>query len=85
MSEFTDNLNIGPRTKEEAHKQGLTGWNLRCNQCGDYGASWVPDTRPTWGALALCPLHQGELEGERERHRNTMNTLTQVYFEQVGA
>ena len=83
MTEFTDSLNLGPRTMDEARKQGLPGWNIRCNYCGDYGATWVTDMRPEWGALALCPLHEGQLLGEQERHRKVMDELTQVNFEQV--
>lgn len=83
MSEFIDSLNLGPRTMAEAHKQRLPGWNIRCNHCGDYGASWVTDMRPGWGALALCPLHEGLLRGEQARHRRNMKDLTQVNFEQV--
>lgn len=83
MSEFTDSLNLGPRTIDEARHHALPGWNIRCNHCGDYGASWIHDLRTGRGALALCPLHKGLLLNEQERHQKAMDDLTQVNFEQV--
>jgi hypothetical protein len=52
---------------EKEAREGLVfGWNLRCNVCGSYGATWqdrVLDkpARPKWGALALCPFHKKRL------------------------
>jgi hypothetical protein len=58
------------------------GWNLRCNRCGGYGASWIPGMRPGWGSLALCYPHKAELVAEQGRHARAMQRLTAVNFEQ---
>lgn len=71
-----------PLTREEAKERRIRGWNLRCNHCGSYGATWHPDMRPGWGALALCPGHSEELGREQARHATEMERLTQVNFEQ---
>jgi hypothetical protein len=69
-------------TPDEARWLGLQGWNLRCNRCGLYGATWVPNQRPGWGALALCQPHAYELREEVERHDKAMRALREVRFEQ---
>jgi hypothetical protein len=58
------------------------GWNLRCNNCGGYGATWIPKMRPGWGALALCYPHKSELEAMQRRHAAELAALTTVQFEQ---
>jgi hypothetical protein len=66
------------------------GWNLRCNRCGTYGATWTGQRgseayrteRPGWGALALCQPHHDELDAEYERHRRALDTLRHVRYEQ---
>jgi hypothetical protein len=74
---------VGPfPTAAEAAAAGLTGWNLRCNRCGGYGAHWLPGRRPGWGALALCRPHQEALVLEEIRHRRALEELTAVNFEQ---
>lgn len=69
-------------TAEEAARAGRMGWNLRCNYCGGYGASWIRGMRPGWGALALCHPHGAELNQMRNRHQSELAALTSVYFEQ---
>lgn len=68
-----------PQEAAEAH---LTGWNLRCNVCGLYGATWVPKMRPGWGALALCEPHAQQLRNLQRRHKDELDELTTVKYEQ---
>jgi hypothetical protein len=72
-------------TREEARERCYQGWNLRCNRCGTYGASWLAGERPGWGALALCPLHEAELVKEHQRHRLALRSLRAVNYEQEPA
>lgn len=72
-------------TPEEARDAGLTGWNLRCNSCGKYGAQWVPGMRPGWGDLALCHPEAKHLAAMQARHRHELGALTTVRFEQPPA
>lgn len=72
-----------PLSAEDAKARFLTGWNVRCNFCGDHGAKWIRGERPGWGALALCELHEDELRTELLRHRAVMNRLRTIKFEQV--
>lgn len=69
-------------TVDDAKAACVSGWNLRCNRCGGYGANWIPGMRPGWGALALCRPHQAELTAEERRHADAMRELTAVRFEQ---
>lgn len=70
-------------TAEEAMDAGAQGYNLRCNRCGTFGATWTDLTeRPGWGSLALCPLHKQELADEHARHQAALAVLRQVNFEQ---
>lgn len=67
---------------DEARARGLPGWNIRCNVCGSFGADWIPDLRPGWGALAACPSCAALIEREQKRHRDAMAQLAAVRFEQ---
>jgi hypothetical protein len=67
---------------ELAAAAGLSGWNLRCNRCGRWGADWVDGQRPGWGALALCDPHAVELADELRRHERALAELRRVVFEQ---
>ncbi len=59
------------------------GWNLCCNRCGTYGATWTEGAeRPGWGSLALCPTHRAELVAEYRRHRQALDVLCAVCYEQ---
>jgi hypothetical protein len=73
-------------TADIARQAGVEGWNLRCNRCGTYGATWtdssVRDERPGWGALALCPPHKRELADEHRSHAYRLAKLRQVNFHQ---
>lgn len=73
-------------TEGEARTAGLPGWNIRCNRCGTFGATWTDNAvrteRPGWGALALCPPHKRELEEEHERHAAALRRLREVNYEQ---
>lgn len=69
-------------TAEEAAAAHRVGWNLHCNSCGGYGATWIPKMRPGWGALALCYPHEKELYAMQRRHAEELRTLTTVKFEQ---
>lgn len=69
-------------TAEEARAAAVLGWNLRCNRCGQYGATWIPKMRPGWGSLALCRPHAVELDAEQNRHGHAMRALVAVNFEQ---
>jgi len=69
-------------TAEEAAAAGRSGWNLRCNSCGGYGATWIPDMRPGWGSLALCYPHEKELYAMQRRHQQELAALVTVNFEQ---
>lgn len=69
-------------TAEEAAAAHRMGWNLRCNNCGGYGATWIPGMRPGWGSLALCYPHERELEAMQRRHADELRALTAVRFEQ---
>jgi hypothetical protein len=69
-------------SKEQAREQALPGWNIRCNLCGSYGASWLMKARPGWGALALCPTHREEYLAELARHDKAIATLSVINFEQ---
>jgi len=69
-------------SKEEARKAHRMGWNLRCNACGTYGALWVPNERPGWGSLAMCPECKADLDAEYRRHHNALRILRAVNFEQ---
>lgn len=69
-------------TPEAAADAGLIGWNLRCNRCGGYGATWVLNMRPGWGDLALCYPHEKELYAVQRRHANELAAVTAVNFEQ---
>ena len=73
---------VTPLTRDEAREQGLSGWNVRCNRCGSYGASWHSGRRPGWGDLALCKPHSIELAEELERHEKAMRVLCEVQFDQ---
>lgn len=84
MSSKRDEHLYGPPlpTAEKAADAGRMGWNLRCNRCGGYGATWIPGMRPGWGALALCFPHRDALVREENRHARAMTALTEVNFEQ---
>lgn len=69
-------------TAEEAANAGRMGWNLRCNSCGGYGATWIPGMRPGWGALALCHPDKKALEQMQRRHADELATLATINFEQ---
>lgn len=69
-------------TPDEAADAHLIGWNLRCNRCGGYGATWVVGMRPGWGSLALCYPHERELRAAQRRHADEVKELTAVRFEQ---
>lgn len=69
-------------TAEEAADAHRIGWNLRCNNCGGYGATWIPKMRPGWGSLALCHPDRTALESMQRRHADELATLTTVHFEQ---
>lgn len=69
-------------TPEEAAAAHIIGWNLRCNRCGRYGATWIPNMRPGWGSLALCYPHKRELESVQRRHAGELAEVTAVNFEQ---
>ena len=69
-------------TAEEAAAAHRMGWNLRCNNCGGYGATWIPQMRPGWGSLALCHPDRKALEDMQRRHADELRTLTTVNFEQ---
>jgi len=69
-------------TAEEAATTGRIGWNLRCNNCGGYGATWIPGMRPGWGALALCNPDAKALQAMQLRHSAELKALTVVNFEQ---
>ena len=69
-------------TKKEARERCLLGWNLRCNLCGSYGALWINEARPGWGALALCPEHKQEWHDEQIRHSKEVSRLRTINFEQ---
>lgn len=69
-------------TAEEAAAAHRMGWNLRCNSCGGYGATWIPGMRPGWGSLALCHPDRRELEAMQRRHSDELKTLTTINFEQ---
>lgn len=69
-------------TKEEARAQGLQGWNIRCNLCGEYPAGWITAARPGWGDLALCPDHAVEYKDEVMRHDREIRRLRTINFEQ---
>ncbi|MGW3383284.1 hypothetical protein ACWDCO_24250 [Streptomyces albogriseolus] len=71
-------------TADEAAAAGRMGWNLRCNSCGGYGATWIPGMRPGWGALALCHPHKAALEAMQRRHAQELSALTTIRFEQNG-
>jgi hypothetical protein len=71
-----------PLTMEQALQRGMLGWSVRCNRCGSYGAEWLPNERPGWGSLALCPEHTRELRDETARHYRALQTLRAVNFEQ---
>ncbi|MDI9887330.1 MULTISPECIES: hypothetical protein [Streptomyces] len=84
MTTKTTRDRFGPpkNTPEEAAQAGLIGWNLRCNSCGGYGATWIPGMRPGWGALALCYPHEKALQAMQRRHAEELKALTAVHFEQ---
>jgi hypothetical protein len=69
-------------TLVEAKEAGRSGWNLRCNLCGGYGAAWHPGMRPNWGALALCHPHGQELSRVMRRYADELAALTKINFEQ---
>ena len=71
-------------TKEEARNKNLIGWNLKCNLCGEYPATWneSSNSRPGWGFLALCEKHMKEYDDEEDRHRKEMYRLRKINFEQ---
>jgi hypothetical protein len=74
------------RTLEEARDRpegAMCGWNVRCNLCGSYGASWLdPWSRPGWGCLCLCEVHKAEWEAEMSRHSIEISRLRTINFEQ---
>jgi hypothetical protein len=69
-------------TLDEARAACLPGWNLRCNRCGSFGATWLEGERPGWGALALCPPHGADLKAEHVRHASALLLLREVSYEQ---
>jgi hypothetical protein len=69
-------------TKDQAREAQRFGWNLRCNRCGGWGASWFDGHRPGWGSLALCDPHADELDAEMRRHKSALVELRDVRFEQ---
>lgn len=62
----------------EACELGLPGWNIRCNYCGTFGASWLPNERPGWGSLALCPEHRYEFFVRKQ----ALHEMRRINFEQ---
>ena len=72
-------------TAKDAKQAGISGWNLRCNRCGTYGANWRfgLGERKGWGELALCREHGAELSAEYDRHRLELERLCAVQFEQA--
>ncbi len=71
------------RSKEEARALGLTGWNIRCNVCGDYGAAWWHRvTRIGFGSYALCELDRVRAEQELDRHYTALEEVLKVNYEQ---
>jgi len=70
-----------PVTREFARTNGLVGWNLRCNYCGNYGATWHDNQRPGWGSLALCGEHSARLKEELTRHNKVLAELRTINFE----
>lgn len=69
--------------------RGDDGWNLCCNVCGTFGASWRkdPEVRTATGDLAACPRCYAAIRREldrfrkeQDRHRNEMAALTVVRF-----
>jgi hypothetical protein len=74
-------------TKEEAKAKRMPGWNIRCNQCGSYGAEWVHTiatntARPGFGALALCPDHVKQLRKIVKDFQNEIKEFRKINFEQ---
>lgn len=70
-------------TLEAARDVHAQGWNLRCNRCGGWGASWIRNERPGWGAAALCAPHARELHEEHQRHQAALAPLRAVSFAQL--
>lgn len=64
--------------RDEARELSLTGWDIRCNRCGTYGARWVPEEIN----LALCVRHEQELVGEYARHQRALAELRAHRYEQ---
>lgn len=73
---------IDKMKREEARKQCLIDWYIRCNICGEYPAKWIYGARPGWGCLALCPTHYNEYCEELERHQLAMLKFREINFEQ---
>jgi len=69
-------------TADDAKAVPVSGWNLRCNRCGSFGANWIPNEQPGWRALALCPDDASELTEEHQRHIEALLALRAVNFEQ---
>lgn len=69
-------------SREEAKRQCVLGWNIRCNKCGSYGAVWIKSGRPGWGSLALCPIHEQLYLAEMKRHSEELLWLAKIEFEQ---
>ncbi len=59
---------------------GITGWNIRCNKCGSYGAEWRFGLLPGYGAF--CPTHTAQWNEEMRRHTAAKRDLMEVKFEQ---
>ena len=76
---------VMPRTMEEARELNLSGWNIRCNYCGSYGARWIPNARPGWGNLCLCEQHENEYDEEMRRHKKELKRLRTINYEQKRA
>lgn len=81
-TETTDAFGPPLPTPGEAAEAGRMGWNLRCNRCGGYGATWLVGARPNWGSLALCHPHAKEYGAMVLRHAGEMELFTNVKFEQ---
>lgn len=69
-------------TQKLAMDAKAMGWNIRCNVCGCYGAAWLPNARPGWGALALCPEHKADLMSLAVRHWTETRPYFRIAYEQ---
>lgn len=82
-------MNASPvLTIEQARERHVMGWNIACQVCGSFGASWAAphplESAQRGNHLRLCPTHRAEWDGLHRRFSDERRALTRVRFTEDG-